>query len=258
MPKLSHALLAASLAAVAAGGNATAADADQEEPMTATAAAPDQYQWLEDVLGEKQLDWVRAQNTKAEAELASTAQFKQLEADIRAILDSDAKIPGVEKIGDYYYNFWKDKQHERGLWRRTTLAEYRKPKPQWETVIDLDALNKAEDKQWVWHGADCLKPAYTRCLIALSPGGSDADVTREFDLTTKTLGGERLLPPRSQGRAGLDRPGHGLRLHRFRSGHDDQLRLPEHRQAMDARYADQRGDAGVRRQARRHVHRRAA
>ena len=118
----------------------------------------DPYAWLEDVTGERSLTWVRARNAESEAELAATPQFRQLESDIRAILDSDAKIPGVEKIGAYYYNFWKDKQHERGLWRRTTLEEYRKPEPQWETVIDLDALNQAEGENWVWHGADWLKP----------------------------------------------------------------------------------------------------
>ena len=202
MPKLSHALLAVGLAA-AVIGDAAASDADAEDAMTASnATAADQYQWLEDVSGDKQLAWVRVQNARAEAELASTAEFKQLEADIRAILDSDAKIPGVEKIGEHYYNFWKDKQHERGLWRRTTLAEYRKPRPQWETVIDLDALNKAEGKQWVWHGADCLKPAYQRCLVALSPGGSDADVTREFDLTTKQWVQDGFLRPEAKGGLG--------------------------------------------------------
>src|SRR5690606_9044735 len=118
---------------------------------------------------------------------------------IRAILDSDAKIPGVEKIGGYYYNFWKDKQHERGVWRRTTLDEYRKPEPKWETVLDLDALNKAEDAKWVWHGADCLKPKYQRCLIALSPGGSDADVTREFDLATKQFVQDGFFRPEAKG-----------------------------------------------------------
>lgn len=192
MPKLSHAcqslLISAGLAAASVAGAATA----KESPaVPADATAADPYAWLEDVTGEKSLDWVRQHNAKAEAELAGSAQFKQLESDIRAILDSDAKIPGVEKIGEYYYNFWKDKQHERGLWRRTTLAEYRKDKPQWETVIDLDALNKAEGENWVWHGVDCLRPtppdkAYTRCLVALSRGGADADVTREFDLSTKT------------------------------------------------------------------------
>ncbi|HJW46663.1 MAG TPA: prolyl oligopeptidase family serine peptidase [Lysobacter sp.] len=147
--------------------------------------AADPFAWLEEVEGSQALDWVRAQNARTEAALAATPQFKQLEGDIRAILNSKAKIPGVQKLGAYYYNFWQDAQHQRGLWRRTTLDEYRKAEPQWETVLDLDALNAAENEQWVWHGAACLKPAYERCLIALSRGGSDADVTREFDLTTK-------------------------------------------------------------------------
>ncbi len=164
-----------------------------------TAPPSDPHAWLEDVQGEKALDWVKAHNAKAEAEIAGTPAFKTLEAQIRAILDSDAKIPGVEKIGGYYYNFWKDKQHERGVWRRTTLDEYRKPEPKWETVLDLDALNKAENAKWVWHGADCLKPKYERCLIALSPGGSDADVTREFDLTTKQFVQDGFFRPEAKG-----------------------------------------------------------
>jgi len=166
-----------------ATGPLLAADGNpvKQEPTVAN----DPYQWLEAVHDDKSIAWVREQNAKTEAELAQSPDFRKLESDIRAILDSDAKIPGVEKIGDHYYNFWKDKAHERGLWRRTTLEEYRKPNPQWETVIDLDQLNVAEKKNWVWHGADCLKPEYVRCLVALSPGGSDADVTREFDLRTK-------------------------------------------------------------------------
>ena len=177
MSHFSNACLVAGLA-IAAGASAQTPPNDQ--------GGDDPYAWLEDVGAEKSLDWVRARNAKAEAELASTPAFMQLEADILAILDSDAKIPGVQKIGEHYYNFWKDKQHERGLWRRTTLAEYRKAKPAWETVLDLDALNKTEGENWVWHGADCLKPAYRRCLVALSRGGADADVTREFDLVGKT------------------------------------------------------------------------
>src|SRR5690606_25199143 len=144
----------------------------------------DPYLWLEDVTGDKALDWARAQNARTDAELAAGPEFAKLKAEVLAILDSDAKIPDVSKIGDYYYNFWKDARHERGLWRRTTLDEYRKAEPAWETVIDLDALNKAEGENWVWHGADCLKPEYQRCLIALSRGGADADVTREFDLSS--------------------------------------------------------------------------
>jgi prolyl oligopeptidase len=167
---------------VAAGLAAVASNAFAEE----SAVADDQYAWLEEVTGDKPLQWVKAENAKTEAELTTQPGFRQLEGDIRAILDSDAKIPGVQKIGEHYYNLWKDKTHERGLWRRTTLAEYRKPDPAWETVIDIDALGKAEGENWVWHGADCLKPDYMRCLVALSRGGADADVTREFDLSTKT------------------------------------------------------------------------
>ncbi|MGV8960741.1 MAG: prolyl oligopeptidase family serine peptidase [Stenotrophomonas sp.] len=159
----------------------------------------DAYAWLEDVAGDKPLEWVKAQNAKSEAALAHSARFKQMEASIREVLDSDAKIPGVEKIGDYYYNFWKDKQHERGLWRRTSLAEYRKAEPAWETVLDLDALNQAEGENWVWHGASCLRPEYTRCLIALSRGGADADVTREFDISSKQWVKDGWFRPESKG-----------------------------------------------------------
>ncbi|WP_245622562.1 prolyl oligopeptidase family serine peptidase [Pseudoxanthomonas dokdonensis] len=171
-------------------------------PAVAQPAAEDSYAWLEDVEASKSLDWVKQQNARSEAEIADTPQFKQLESEILSILDSDAKIPAVQKIGPYYYNFWKDKQHERGVWRRTTLAEYRKQVPAWETVLDLDALNKAENTNWVWHGADCRKPDYQRCLIALSRGGADADVTREFDLTSKSFLEDGFYRPEAKGGLG--------------------------------------------------------
>ncbi|MDR6842712.1 prolyl oligopeptidase family serine peptidase [Pseudoxanthomonas sacheonensis] len=200
MPKLTH---ACQTIVIAAGLAAAAGSTFAQEPAAVT---DDKYAWLEEVEGQKPLEWVRAQNAKSEAEIAATPEFKQLEGKILTMLDSDAKIPGVEKIGDYYYNFWKDKNHERGLWRRTTLEEYRKPQPLWETVIDLDALNAAEglqdEKKWVWHGADCRKPDYTRCLIALSRGGSDADVTREFDLTTKQWIKDGFFRPEAKGALG--------------------------------------------------------
>lgn len=176
MSQLSKLCLAAGIAAGLSMGAASAQEAAMSDP----------HQWLEAVTDEKALDWVRTQNAQAEAELAATPEFKQLESDLLGIYDSDDKIPAVYKQGEWYYNFWRDKNHERGIWRRTTLEEYRKPQPQWETVLDLDALNQAEGENWVWHGASCLRPAYTRCLIALSRGGADADVTREFDVASKS------------------------------------------------------------------------
>ena len=205
MPKHSHVCLAVALAlagvtATAATLAATPAPASKPTmPITTAASAADPFLWLEGVEDAKALDWVRERNAKAEAEIGNAPGFQTLEADLRAILDSDARIPGVEKIGGYYYNLWKDKDHPRGLWRRTTLVEYRKAEPQWETVIDLDALNVAENENWVWHGVECLKPKYQRCIVALSRGGADADVSREFDLDAKTWVADGFSRPEAKG-----------------------------------------------------------
>ena len=153
-------------------------------PLASSAESPDPHLWLEDVAGERQLAWVRQRNAEAVAALAESDDFRGLEQRLLAILDSDAKIPFVSKIGDHFYNFWRDAAHPRGVWRRTTLADYRAEKPSWETVIDLDALAAAEGENWVWHGADVLEPDDRLCLVSLSRGGADADVVREFDLAT--------------------------------------------------------------------------
>jgi prolyl oligopeptidase len=164
------------------------------------AAEPeDPYRWLEEVTGAKPLAWVRERNAESTAELADSEAFRTLHSRILAALDSDAKIPFVQKIGPLYYNFWKDAKHPRGIWRRTTLEEYRRPEPQWETVLDIDALNAEEHENWVWHGAEALKPEYQRCLISLSRGGADADVVREFDLPARSfvVGGYTLPEAKS-------------------------------------------------------------
>jgi prolyl oligopeptidase len=126
-------------------------------------------------------------------------EFKALNERFLKILDSRDRIPGVSKIGDRYYNFWRDAEHPRGVWRRTTLEEYRKAAPAWETVLDLDALGAAEKENWVWEGASVLSPADVRCLVSLSRGGADASVVREFDLTKKAFvsGGFELTESKS-------------------------------------------------------------
>jgi prolyl oligopeptidase len=159
----------------------------------------DPFQWLEDVSGDKSLAWVRERNEVSQKRLESIEGFQTLREDILAILDSDARIPMVSKHGDFYYNFWRDKQNERGIWRRTTLSEYKKADPNWEILLDLDALGKAENENWVWSGAQLLRPAYTRALISLSRGGADANVTREFDLTTKSFIAGGFQRPEAKG-----------------------------------------------------------
>jgi prolyl oligopeptidase len=211
MPKLSSALIGAAVVGAlsfSVAGSHAAEPAPANKPTMSTlpasaaataSSAADPFLWLEGVTDEKALDWVRERNAKSQAEIASTPEFKRLETDLRAILDSDERIPMVQKIGSHYYNFWRDKNQPRGIWRRTTLEEYRKPEPRWETVIDLDELNSTENENWVWQGAECLKPEYRRCLIALSRGGADANVSREFDLETKTWIDDGFIRPEAKG-----------------------------------------------------------
>ncbi|MCW4352375.1 prolyl oligopeptidase family serine peptidase [Hoyosella sp. YIM 151337] len=141
----------------------------------------DPYLWLEDITGEAALEWARKHNDTAETALAGSA-FETTRARIRDALDTDERIPYVRRRGEFLYNFWRDAQNPRGLWRRTTLPEYRREQPQWQILLDVDELAKSEDENWVWGGATVLRPSYDRALISLSRGGADAAVVREFDL----------------------------------------------------------------------------
>ncbi|HSM21539.1 MAG TPA: prolyl oligopeptidase family serine peptidase, partial [Rubrivivax sp.] len=147
----------------------------------------DPYLWLEDVQGERTLAWVRQRNAESEALLQAQPGFEDLRASLREVLDSREQIPYVVRRGDWLYNLWRDAAIPRGLWRRTTLAEYRQAAPAWETVIDVDALGRSEGENWVWAGATCLGPDHRRCLVSLSRGGADAHVVREFDTVAKAF-----------------------------------------------------------------------
>ena len=162
----------------------------------------DPYLWLEDVTGDKALEWVRARNAKTQSKFEADPNFNKLRDDLLGILDSDARIPMVNKSGEYYYNFWRDKKNERGLWRRTTLEEYRKAEPKWEIILDLDKLAKDESENWVWSGVSLLRPKYDRALINLSRGGADATVTREFDMEKREFVQSGFERPEAKG--GLD------------------------------------------------------
>ncbi len=201
-PALTAAALASMLLA-GCGGSAPEPVSSSAEPAkteeSAVTAVEDPFLWLEDVEGEKALDWVRAQNAASKDSLESLEGFGQLRDDLRAILDSNDKIPFVREMGGYLYNFWQDANNPRGLWRRTTLESYRTASPQWELILDLDALNKAEGENWVWAGSNCLRPEYTRCLLSLSRGGADANVTREFDIASKSFVEGGFFRPEAKG-----------------------------------------------------------
>ena len=168
----------------------------------------DPYLWLEQVDGDRAMAWVKEQNRDIRRVLAQGESFAASEQRLLAIFNSSDRIPYISKAGLHYYNFWQDAEHPRGLWRRTTLDEYRKNDPAWETVLDIDALAREEQENWVFAGADFLEPAYDRCLIALSRGGADADVVREFDISTRSVVADGFRLPESKGSvawAGEDR-----------------------------------------------------
>ncbi len=160
-----------------------------------TAAAPatspepvDENIWLEDIYGTEQLAWVREQNARTE-ELLEDREYAELEGRILEVLDSTDRIAMVGKHGEWYYNFWKDRQNPKGLWRRTSWESYRDGSPEWDILLDVDALAAAEGHEWVFHGANFLRPAdgepHRLALLALSPDGGDANRYREFDVGTR-------------------------------------------------------------------------
>ncbi len=155
--------------------------------LAAGASAEDPWLWLEDVSGEAPLAWVGERNARTLEAYAEGAAFAAARDRFKAILDSEERIPYVSKRGDAWYNFWRDEDNPRGLWRRTTLEEYRKESPAWETVLDVDALAEEEGENWVLKGAEYRRPDYRRCLVLLSRGGADAVVVREFDLVEKAF-----------------------------------------------------------------------
>ena len=170
---------------VSSGGGHDEIDPVSEEDLhIMTTEEVDPHLWLEDINDDKALDWVRRRNELTLAELRGD-RFEQMREESLEILDTDDRIPYPGRRGEYLYNFWRDAENPRGLWRRTTLEEYRTDAPEWDVIIDVDALADAEGENWVWGGADVIDPELTRALIGLSRGGSDAAVVREFDMVTR-------------------------------------------------------------------------
>jgi prolyl oligopeptidase len=149
--------------------------------------AADDFLWLEDVNGDKALAWVKEQNAKTEAVLKADPRYEEFRKDALAILTAQDRIPAPTFRGDGIDNFWQDETNVRGVWRHTSLASYRSAAPKWETVLDIDALAKTENANWIFKGADCLAPEETLCLVSLSDGGKDAVVVREFNPKAKTF-----------------------------------------------------------------------
>ena len=167
------------------------------QPST-DAPSADPRQWLEEVQGERALAWVKERNQLTLSELQARPEYPGLRREMLDLLNASDRIPHISRKGAWVYNLWQDQNHKRGLWRRSSLAEYKKASPAWETVLDLDALGAAEGESWVFAGAHCLAPEYRRCLISLSRGGSDAHVLREFDTVSKQFVSDGFVLPEAK------------------------------------------------------------
>ena len=149
--------------------------------------AADEFLWLEDVWGERAIAWVKQQNEKTEAAFKADPRYEPFRTEALAILTAKDRTPTPTFRAAGIDNFWQDAANVRGVWRHTTLESYRSGAPTWQTVLDIDALSKAENANWIFKGSDCVGPAETRCLVSLSDGGKDAVVVREFDTTTRSF-----------------------------------------------------------------------
>lgn len=183
-------ILAITLAALVSGCNQNQqpmedAMSDNQQPPANTPETGEDFLWLEEIQGERALAWVAEQNADSLGKLKGDPRYEPLRAAAEQVYTSTDRIPYGEYYGGKLHNFWQDDKNTKGLVRVTTLEEYTSDEPSWDVLLDIDALAKAEDENWVYKGRNCLAPAYTRCLISLSRGGGDAVEIREFDLTTR-------------------------------------------------------------------------
>jgi prolyl oligopeptidase len=176
----------------------TAGNTIPTRAQQSSAEQPDKYTWLEDIHGDKQIAWVKAENERTAAVLEKDSHFAPLEAQALEVRESPDRLPDPEFRNGVVYNTWRDAEHVRGIVRRTTLKDYLTEKPTWETVLDYDALSKTDKQSWVGEGLTCLQPENELCLVWLSAGGEDAATLREMNLKTGKFVPDGFVLPRGK------------------------------------------------------------
>ena len=194
VPAFSLALVCLTLSAVSFHAHSQSADPE------------DKYIWLEDVHSQRAMDWVKAEDARTAKIMDADPRFASFNEAALKVSEDPSRLPMPGLRGNDVYNFWNDEKNVRGLLRKTTLEDYSSTSPHWQTVLDVDALDKAENKSWVFHGENCLYPGDQYCLFDLSIGGEDASTTREFDLKqNKFVAGGFVSPHSKQDIAWLDK-----------------------------------------------------
>lgn len=170
-----------------------------DDRPTLQAPDDDPWLWLEEIEGKQALDFVARQNQLTLAAFGGKAYERDRDI-LAAIYDRPDNIPYVSRRGDDLHNLWKDAINPRGLWRKTTLAEFRKVDPAWEIMLDIDRLAADEGEDWLLSSITSLRGT-SRAILSLSRGGSDAVTLREFDLATKSFVADGFTLPEAKGGA---------------------------------------------------------
>lgn len=163
-----------------------------------SSGAGDPYLWLEELDSPRVNDWIAKENSRTLDVLEKNPNFADNFAQAKELNNAPDRIPVPRLENGRVGNFWQDAEHPRGIFRETSLADYESPQPNWTTVLDLDAVAKAEGKNWVWQGMSCDPVDHTRCLLRLSEGGEDAVTIREFDRSTGRFVDDGFLLPRGK------------------------------------------------------------
>jgi prolyl oligopeptidase len=172
-----------------------------------TLEAPDDdpYLWLEEIETPRVLAWVEEQSAATLQRFSDAAVMADRDI-LKAIFDRPDNIATPNRRAGRLFNPWKDAANPRGVWRVTTLESFCSDAPDWDVLIDVDALAAREGEDWVWRGGASLPPAHERAIVHLSRGGSDAVVLREFDLSTREFVPDGFNLPESRSSiAWLDR-----------------------------------------------------
>jgi prolyl oligopeptidase len=228
-------LLAAAAALIAAAAPMAHAQPAAPALPSIDPNVPDPFAWLEDIHSDRSMAWVNAENARTAGRLEADPRYQVYRKEALAIFTAPDRIPFPGFLGDHLDNLWQDQTHVKGLWRQTTPASFRAAEPAWETLIDLDALSKAEGKNWIFKGASCLPPSDRLCLVHLSNGGGDAVEIREYDTVAKAfvpggfhfasgkqevawLNADTLLVARDWGAGTLSKSGYPLVIKRVKRG----------------------------------------
>lgn len=141
--------------------------------------------YLEEIDSPKVKRFVEVENVLSIARLKTDPLFPIIEQEILDVVTAKDKLPSIFFKDQQLYQFWQDQVHVRGQLRRISVADFNARKDNWEVVLDLDIISKAENKNWVWKHFNCYKKNEKMCLIFLSNGGKDSITAREFNLSTK-------------------------------------------------------------------------